>query len=162
MRTATALTGLLLLACGAFALALGLGVLGQSAAKRPLPAPGDHWWAWPAATALTLVGLLWLALEARAVFRRYRPALDGPTRMVTRAAAGDLITDARRLPGVRDLKLRLTGTAARPRLLLDVTCAPGAPLADIYTTLARGPVPRYRTTTDLQALTVVIRFQLSS
>lgn len=168
MRVGIALTGTALAAAGGAGLCLGL--VGGDLAARPLLDPavsryadGTAWF-WPvaaaAAVAVAACGLLWLAAHGRAMMRRRRAALDGPTRMRARAAERDLLRDALRLPGVRDARLRLTGTAVRPRLLLNLTCTGDAVLGEVYGELGAGAAERYRAATGMPDLVVVIRFRM--
>jgi hypothetical protein len=121
-------------------------------------------WFWPAVAGVgevvTLAGLVWVTRQGRDGVRRWRPALDGPTRMLARAAGGDLLRDIRMLPGVEDAKIRLTGTAIKPRLLMTVVCDEDAPLGEVYRGLELGPTTRYRMAMGMDDLTVVVRFQL--
>ncbi|MBO2448024.1 hypothetical protein J4573_13050 [Actinomadura barringtoniae] len=170
MRAGIAVTGLVLLGAGVAALCVGLGLFGPGPAARPVldPAAGRYadttGWFWPvvagAGEAVMLAGLVWVTRQSRDGVRRLRPALDGPTRMLARAAGGDLLRDARVLPGVEDVKLRLTGTKARPRLVMTVLCDEDAPLGEVYRGLELGPTARYRAAMGMDDLTVVVRFRL--
>ncbi|MFC7729879.1 hypothetical protein [Actinomadura keratinilytica] len=96
MRVATALTGTVLLMCGALALCAGLGAFGAAWQLRPVLDPAvvryaaRNAWFWPvlasAAEFLALVGLAWLIREGRAALRRWRPALRGHVRAQVRWA----------------------------------------------------------------------------
>jgi len=170
MRVATALTGTVLLMCGALALCAGLGAFGAAWQLRPVLDPAvvryaaRNAWFWPvlasAAEFLALVGLAWLIREGRAALRRWRPALRGHVRAQVRWAGEELLRDAERVPGVAEVRMRLTGSAARPRLLMTVTCAEDASPAAIYAALVAGPVARYRAATAMGGLEAVIDFRL--
>jgi hypothetical protein len=170
MRAGMAVTGLVLLGAGVLALCVGLGAFGHGVASRPVldPAAGRYaegtGWFWPVVAGIgevvTLAGLVWVTRQSRDGMRRWRPALDGPTRMLARAAGGDLLRDARMLPGVEDVKVRLTGTAHKPRLLMTVACDEDVPLGEVYRGLELGPAARYRMAMGMDDLTVVVRFRL--
>jgi hypothetical protein len=171
MRIAIGITGAVLLLCGAAALAVGTGLAGALGvpADGPVLDPafgrfaGDHDWFLPAAAAaaetVALCGQLWLVLQCRSLVHRRWPDVDARTRDLARSAADDLNRDVRELSGVQDSRARLTGTAARPRLRLRVTCAGDVPLRDLYGELGGEPVERYRRTTGMPDLPVVIRFR---
>ncbi|WP_433463793.1 hypothetical protein [Spirillospora sp. CA-128828] len=171
MRIAIAATGTVLLLAGGAALALGLGVFDAfgDPSARPLLDPavarfaGDNGWFLPvaagAAELLALAGQLWLVVQGRAVVHQWWPDLDPETRVRARAAADDLTRDVRGLPGVQDTRVRLTGTADRPRLRLNVSCAGDTLVSEVYGELGAGPVERYRRAVGMPDLPVVIRFR---
>jgi hypothetical protein len=170
VRIPIAATGTALLLAGASVLALGLGAFDAlgPVSSSPLLAPtggrfvGDHDWFLPvaagAAEVLALAGQLWLVVQARDVVHQWWPDLDPETRVRTRAAADDLNRDARGLPGVREVRTRLTGTADRPRLRLDVACEGDTLVSEVYGELGAGPVERYRSAVGMPDLPVVVRF----
>ncbi|NKZ06644.1 hypothetical protein [Actinomadura latina] len=171
MRIAIAVTGAVLLLAGTSAAALGLGAFDAFGAlsSRPLLDPalvrfadGAGWFlpsAAGAAELLALAGQLWLVLQCRTLVHRWWPDLDAETRARARAAGGDLDRDVRALPGVEDVRVRLTGTADRPRLLLNVSCAGDTLVGEVYGELGAGPVERYRRAVGMPDLPVVIRFR---
>ncbi|GAA1851185.1 hypothetical protein [Actinomadura bangladeshensis] len=171
MRIAIAMTGAVLLLAGASAAALGLGVFDAFGALsgRPLLDPaavrfaGGTGWFLPAAAGaaelLALAGQLWLVLQGRALVHQWWPDLDAETRVRARTAAAALDRDVRALPGVEDVRIRLTGTADKPRLLLNVSCAGDTLVGEVYGELGAGPVERYRHAIGMPDLPVVIRFR---
>ena len=171
MRIAIAVTGAVLLLAGASAAAAGLGAFDALGAVSGRPvldpalagfADGTGWFlpsAAGAAELLALAGQLWLVLQGRALVHQRWPDLDADTRVRARAAGGDLDRDVRSLPGVQDVRVRLTGTADRPRLLLHVTCAGDTVVGEVYGELGAGPVERYRHAVGMPDLPVVIRFR---
>lgn len=171
MRIVAGLTGLLLLTGGALALCAGLGVFGADAAGTAVLAPAadryiaDHDWFWPAAGSAAeiaaLAGAIGFCTAVREGVRRRRPAVDGPTRMGARAASHDLVKDVSRLPGVRDVRARLTGTASRPRLVVTVHCASDARPGDVHAGLGADAVTRFRDALGMQALMVAVRYRLA-
>ncbi|MEU5877658.1 hypothetical protein [Spirillospora sp. NPDC047279] len=169
MRVGITITGLVLLAAGAATLSLGLGAFGAERAGAPLldaamTRHGGADWFWPVVAAVaeivTLAGAVWTARLLRNAAGRRRAAVDGPTRMLARAAGRDLVRAAKPLPGVRDVRTRLTGSTDRPRLLLDVDCDGATPLGEIHAALGTGPADRYRAAMGMPELIVVIRFRL--
>jgi hypothetical protein len=171
MRVATVAMGAVALATGGAALLVGAGAFGPDAAARPLLDPAlvryaeGHGWFWPvagaAAEVVAMAGLVWFAVQARASLRRWRPALDGPTRNLAGVACGELLRATRLVPGVRDARVRFTGSRSRPRLVMDVLCAPDASPAGIRAELTEGPIERYRAAMAMRDHIVVIRFQLA-
>ncbi|TDD64740.1 hypothetical protein [Actinomadura rubrisoli] len=174
MRVAIAVTGTVLLTCGAGALVLGLGGfdgLGDLAARPPLDpalvrfADGNPWLLPAAASVaalLSLAGQLWLVVQGRALVHQWRPDVDPHTREAARDAAGALVRDAGALPSVREVRVRLTGTLTRPRLLLNVVCDRDAVLGEVYGELGAGPVERYRRTVGMPDLPAIVRFRMTS
>ncbi|MQY06713.1 hypothetical protein [Actinomadura macrotermitis] len=166
MRTVIVPAGAFLLAAGAGTLLLGLG----PTADVPLLAPAvarfaaAHQLFWPVVAAVLETALVAAAMtlpaQWRAVRYRRRSGLDGPARERARAAAGDLRREALELEDVRDVRVGLTGPAARPRLLLTVTCPPDAPLAEVCAALGAGPVHRYRAAAGLDGLVADVRFDV--
>ncbi|MFI0404661.1 hypothetical protein [Actinomadura sp. 3N508] len=174
MRIAIAATGAALLLCGGAALAAGLGAFDALLALsgRPLLDPalprfaaGNGWFlpvAAGVAEIVALAGQLWLVFQCRALVHRRWPDLDAQTRALARTAAGDLARDARGLPGVQDARVRLTGTATRPRLRMRVSFAGDALVGEVYGELGAGPVERYRQAVGMPDLPVVVRFRAAS
>ncbi|MFA1540072.1 hypothetical protein SM611_14135 [Actinomadura sp. DLS-62] len=171
MRIAIAVTGTVLLLAGVSAAAAGLGAFDAFGAVsgRPLLDPAlvrfaaDTGWFLPsaagAAELLALAGQLWLVLQVRTLVHKRWPDLDAETRVRARHAGEDLGRDVRSLPGVEDVRLRLTGTADRPRLLLDVSCTGDTLVGEVYGELGAGPVERYRRAVGMPGLPVVVRFR---
>ncbi|MWA03958.1 hypothetical protein F8568_026950 [Actinomadura sp. LD22] len=167
MRIPIAATGALLLLCGASALALSAsGLAGHPPLDPALVrfAAGAPWFL-PAAAGvaeiLALAGQLWLVLQGRTVVHLRWPDLDPQTRAHARAAADVLVKTAKELPDVQDVRLRLTGTANRPRLVMHVTCAGDALLSEVYGELGAGPVERYRRALGMPDLKAIVRFHLA-
>ncbi|MEV5824011.1 hypothetical protein AB0L25_00355 [Spirillospora sp. NPDC052242] len=169
MRIAITATGIALAGCGAAALALGRGAFGLADAPPFHPAlvafATESLWFLPVLTGLAeaaaLSGQLWLIMQIRSAVQQWRPDLDARTRDRAREAAGDLDRDARSLPGVTDVRIRLTGGVHRPRLRMTVVCAGDAVLGEVYGELGAGPVERYRRAVGMPDLPAVIRFRLT-
>ena len=170
MRIAIMTTGAALLACGAVALGLGSGASDLAHAPPFHPAlvefATDSLWFLPVLTgvaeAVALAGQLWLITQLRSAVQRWRPDLDARTRERARAAAEVLDRDARGLPGVQDVRIRLTGSVQRPRLRMTVVCAADTLLGEVYGELGAGPVERYRREVGMPDLPAVIRFRLTA
>ncbi|XVQ10156.1 hypothetical protein ACQP1W_47860 [Spirillospora sp. CA-255316] len=170
MRAAVALMGSVLLAAGLGMLLAGYGLLGASVETAPVLGPAvsrfaaGQAWFWPLAGAATegvaFAGLVWLVVQIQAVLRRWRPSLDAPARHLAGVAAGELLRDTRLIPGVREARIRFTGSPSRPRVRVHVTCHADAAPARIHADLASGPVERYRAAMGMDDLVAVIRFQL--
>ncbi|GAA2434664.1 hypothetical protein GCM10010191_56490 [Actinomadura vinacea] len=170
MRVGTAVIGTVLLAAGLGALLAGCGVLGAGFAADPVLRPamsrfaaGQQWF-WPVAGAVcegvAFGGLVWAGVQVQALVRLRRPALDFQTRNLADVAVGELLRDVRLIQGVREARIRFTGSASRPRVRVHVTCDEGAVPARIHADLANGPVQRYRTAMEMEHLIVVLRFHM--
>ncbi|MGI5322947.1 hypothetical protein [Actinomadura nitritigenes] len=167
MRIPIAATGALLLLCGASALALGVSGLGGHPPLDPALvrfASGSPWFlavAAGVAEILALAGQLWLVVQGRTVVHLRWPDLDPQTRAHARAAADVLVKTTKELPDVQDVRVRLTGTVNRPRLVMHVTCAGDALLSEVYGELGAGPVERYRRALGMPDLKAIVRFRLA-
>lgn len=171
MRIAIAMTGAVLLLAGASAAALGLGAFDAFGALsgRPLLDPatvrfaaGSGWFlpvAAGIAELLALAGQLWLVMQSRTLLHQWWPDLDAETRVRARTATDALDRDVRALPGVKDVRIRLTGTADKPRLLLNVSCAGDTLVGEVYGELGAGPVERYRDAIGMPDLPMIVRFR---
>ncbi|MFC4053367.1 hypothetical protein ACFOY4_27090 [Actinomadura syzygii] len=174
MRIPLAVTGAVLLLCGSAALAAGLGAfdaLGALSGRPPLDPSlvryaRDEGWFLPVAAgtaeAAALAGQLWLVLQGRALIQRRRPDVDPRVRALAHVASGELAVAAREMPGVQDARVRLTGSAHRPRLRMRVDCARDALVGEVYGELGAGPVERYRRAVGMPDLPVVIRFRTAA
>ncbi|WP_158879419.1 alkaline shock response membrane anchor protein AmaP [Amycolatopsis anabasis] len=170
-RSLLALTGIVLLAGGGFALATHFGalrVLDPAASLLPggmLPA-----WAYYAAAAVAvLLGLLCLRWLAAQAFRRPKsgtwrlerePAL-GSTRLDAAIAVKPLVGEVEDYPGVHAVTATLAGERDRPELHLVVGAERGAALGELRGRIAGEAVPRLRRALDLDALPAVVEFRLT-
>ena len=171
MRIPIAVTGAVLLLCGGAALAAGLGAFdafGALSARPPLdPAlvrfAQERGWFLPTAAAVAeltaLAGQLWLVVQWRSLVHRRWPDVDARTRDLARLASGELLQEVRELPGVRDVRARLTGTANRPRLRMRIDCAADTPVGELCEELGTGAVERYRHAIGMPTLPAVVRFR---
>ncbi|MDX6743662.1 hypothetical protein [Actinocorallia sp. A-T 12471] len=123
-----------------------------------------HAWFWPLVTALLTVtagaSLYWLCAEGRTAALRRFPLMRGARRVRTRAALADLTSELRELPGVQEVELRLTGSRARSRLVLHVSCEESADLGLLLTLIREAPLTRFREAVGLAGLHSVVRFRL--
>lgn len=119
-------------------------------------------WFWPFALtiAVAVLGLVWLCARSRvAALRRFMP-VGGSARMMAKAATLGLAEEIVSLPGVQDVRIRLTGSSGRPRLVLSVLCEESADLGLLLRCIGEEPLVRFRTMTDMPELHVVLRFRL--
>jgi hypothetical protein len=157
-RLGLALTGGVLLCAGIFALALGYG--GKPAYRL---ATGAEWF-WPSVTgagaALVGAGLIGLIAQLRSTLARRLVLGRVAPRMAVRVSTTNLVDEVSRLTGVQDVRVRLTGTRLRPRLVLTVTCDPYTNLSLLHEEIADGAVPRSRVALGRSELRTVICFRV--
>ncbi|MCD0451408.1 hypothetical protein LO762_19705 [Actinocorallia sp. API 0066] len=163
-RPGLLLTGFALCAAGGFVLHLRAG------RDEGVPVLDDdltafataHAWFWPLITAVLAVGagagLYWLTSEGRAAALRRLPLMRGKVR--TRAALAELTCALEDLPGVKEVQLRLSGSRARSRLVLHVSCEESADLGLLLGLIREAPLTRFREAVGLAGLHSVIRFRL--
>ncbi|GAB3672629.1 hypothetical protein GCM10027589_42220 [Actinocorallia lasiicapitis] len=161
---ALALAGLTLITAGGLVVWLGF-IAGDAPVLDEDPALAKAAWLRPTVLALlaavALAGLFWLLAQGRgAALRRFVLMRGGPKRMATKAATADLAEEIVRLPGVRDVRIRLTGSRGRPRLVLQVLCDESADLGLLHAHIGEQSVARFRTLTSLDELHAVLRFRL--
>lgn len=170
-RLGLALTGSILLCVGVAALAGGLGAFGSgvriqsvldgSAVRPTVAAP----WFWPVVAgvggALAIAGVIGLIAQLRTtVSRRVALGRVAP-RMAVRVSTTNLVEEIGRLPGVHRVRVRLTGTRLRPRLVLTVTCDPYTDLSLLHEEIADGAIPRSRVALGRSELRTVICFRIA-
>jgi hypothetical protein len=170
MRYGLTLTGLGLTVCGAAALGLGLGAFDPALAARGVLDPAvsrfadRSSWFWPAVAgagvSVALVGLLWLLARGRAAVLRRVTLTRRAARARVRAAGAGLVEDLRAVPGVRDARFRLSGSAAWSRLLISVTCDEDADLALVRGHLGQDCLMRVRAELEMYEVPAVVRFRL--
>jgi hypothetical protein len=169
MRFGITLTGLTLATCGAAALCLGLGAIGRRPPDRPVLDStvsgfvAGHPWFWPAVAgagvSLTLIGLLWLIAQGRAAVSHRFALVGRETRTRVRTAIPVLTEDVTALPGVREMRARLTGSTARPRFVVSVVCDEDADLAPLRVHIEES-LSRLRVALEMHGLPMTIRFRL--
>nr|WP_062334603.1 alkaline shock response membrane anchor protein AmaP [Herbidospora sakaeratensis] len=171
-RTGLVVLGLILLAAGAAALALGLGVFGSNAARTPLlPSAvstfaGSTSWFWPAVAAggfvLGAIGLGWLLAQFR-LDRLDRMRLEsgpsGVTEIGARQAGETLADQVSAYEGVRRARASVRGKPDAPALDLRVTSQDPAHPDALITRLHDEALPDLRTALGLEHLPVLIRLR---
>lgn len=170
-RVWLALTGLTLLGGGGAGLAPGCGAFGRRWANRPIWTAGmsrwvaAHGWFWPAAAAVAGAvaamgagGLIVLGRRRRLRRLAVGDARSGATRMAARVAVRTVIADVTAYDGVHEVRARLAGRAAGPRMLLRVTCSADADLAALGRRIRDDALIRLRATLAREDLTGVVIF----
>ncbi|UQS24935.1 hypothetical protein L1857_20015 [Amycolatopsis thermalba] len=172
-RALLALTGLVLLAAGGFALATSLGWLRLLGRDQPL-VPGDDrpatWVLYVTVVVAVVLGLLFLRWLAAQVMRRPKTQTwrleDDPARGVTKLAADAAVapfeSEIAAYPQVRSADATLSGTPDRPTLLVTVTAEPGTDLTALREHIVTDGVARLRQALDLTELPTVIEFRIAA
>ncbi|GAA3753245.1 hypothetical protein HDA32_004491 [Spinactinospora alkalitolerans] len=174
-RWGLAVLGLPFLACGAAALATGLGVFGAGLARATLlsdAAAGQlqrPWVPYVAAAVAVLVALLalrWLIVQGRtdAVARlRMEPdPASGTTELSAGAARGVFEDEVGDYPGVRRARARMTESSVRPHLRLDLTLNDDADAAAVWRRVRSEALENLRTALELERLPAVIRMSMTA
>lgn len=174
-RLGLALTGGVLLAAGAAALAIGLGLFGGTATTSPLvstPVIETLTAAWlPYAAAVGGVVLVvlagrWLLVQGRSnsvsrVEVGSNPA-EGASRVqgsvVCRAVADDIET----YPGVRRARVNLTGRADEPRLRVNLVIEEDAEAAGLWQRCRTHALARARATLEFERLSTIVRMSVAT
>jgi hypothetical protein len=170
-RLGLALTGTILLCAGGAALAGGRGAFGadprflsmiNGSSPRPVV---DAPWFWPTVAGvgggLALAGLIGVTVQLRTTLSRWVTLGRIAPRMAVRVAKTNLVDEIGRLPGVQEVRARLTGTRLRPRLVVTVTCDPHTDLGLLHEEIADGVAPRSRVALGRSELHTVICFRVA-
>jgi hypothetical protein len=165
-RIGLALTGGVLLCAGVAALVGGLGVFGtgriDGSAYRL--ATGGEWF-WPSmagiGAALVIAGLIGMIVQLRTTLARLVALGRIAPRIAVRVSTTNLIDEISGLPGVQEVRVRLTGTRLRPRLVVTVTCDPHTELSLLHEEIADGAIPRSRVALGRSELRGVICFRIA-
>ncbi|WP_433334041.1 alkaline shock response membrane anchor protein AmaP [Spirillospora sp. CA-294931] len=173
-RFGLTVTGLLLLAAGGAALALGLGAWGDRRRSEPVLADrtrdfaADNSWFWPAVAAAAVVvalfGLTWLLAQGRS--ERIRGLSlesddrEGATNLSGKALAEALEAEIEDFPGVRRAKARLLGTSQRPRLKINVSYGHSADLSALRRHIADNAMAHVRTALERDSVPTAVRLRL--
>jgi hypothetical protein len=170
-RTLLALTGLVLVAGGGFAVATHFGwlrVLDPGTELIPAPGSPPTWAFYAAAAVAVIVGLLalrWLAAQA---VRRPKTSVwrfgddDGSTRLDAGTAIRPLTEEIGAYQGVHAATATLGGPQDDPALYLAITAEPGADLGEIRRRVDEHALARLRESLDLETLPTTIEFQFTA
>jgi hypothetical protein len=172
-RAMLALSGVLLLAAGAFALANYFGFLRVRNPGAPL-VPGTErpptWVFYVVAAGAVLLGLLalrWLVAQATrrpktSTWELHQRPDQGTTRLDADIATRPLIDEIEAIPGVDWASGSLSGHRQDAVLYLVVGAERGADLAEIRQRIERDAVPRLRQALDLDTLPSEVEFRLTN
>ncbi|MRH93067.1 alkaline shock response membrane anchor protein AmaP [Nocardia sp. SYP-A9097] len=164
-RALLALTGLLLLVAGGYAVAANRGRLGWvDAADALTPGTGapPRWVLLLIAVGAVMVGLLCLRWLLTQVFRLPRAvewelatgSSAGATLLDSSVAAAAVSADIESYSDVRSVSAVLTGPARAPDLHLIVTAEPGADITALRRRILGEAVPRLRTALEVGVMPV--------
>jgi hypothetical protein len=177
-RVGLALTGIVVLAAGAYVLARGLGgssgLFGRAASQVITPGT-RHFvaahaaWFWSVTaivcTILALLALRWLLVQARTqpigTFSLERDKRRGTTRLPADAVTDALEDDLQASPYIQRASATLTGAPDNPRQALTATLQTGADPTDAIQRIGQA-LSRLRTVLDNQTLTATVRLRTSS
>ncbi|MGH3519158.1 MAG: alkaline shock response membrane anchor protein AmaP [Haloechinothrix sp.] len=172
-RILLAVSGLLLVAVGALALAAYLGripVIDPASPLVPAARQPPVWVFAIVAVVAVIIGLLCLRWLVAQVLRRPRSQTwrvesdpqHGQTHLPASVAVAPLIADVAGYAGVRSARATLAGSQDNPILSLTITAEADADLNDVRGWLGSHAVPRLRQALDLDTLPTVVEFRFSS
>jgi hypothetical protein len=122
--------------------------------------PGEWFGPLALTIAVVVLGLVWLCARSRsAALRRFLP-VSRSIRRRAKTATLELAEEIVSLPGVQDVRIRLTGSSARPRLVLLVLCEESADLGLLLRHIGEESLVRFRAVTGMPELHTVLRFRL--
>jgi hypothetical protein len=171
-RALIALTGILLMVVGGYAVAARLGRLpwvDPHAALVPGTAAPPSWVLCAAiagALVLGLAALRWLSVQAARLPRKrqwYMGSRDssGHTMLDSGTAAAPVVADVEGYDGVRGAVARLSGPGRAPELHLVVTAEPEADLAELRRRILGHAVPRLRAALEVEVVPVSLELRLA-
>ncbi|PSK92264.1 hypothetical protein CLV63_11821 [Murinocardiopsis flavida] len=174
-RIVLALVGLVLIAAGAAALAVGAGVFGAGPARAELfGGPVAAWLGRPwapyalaaAAIIVALLALRWLtALGGTDTVGRLRmetEAAPGTIEMPAAVARGALEEQVGRYPGVRRVRANLAESRHDPSVRLDLTLNADADVADVWRRCRGEAIEQLRGSLEVDRLPAVIRMSMTA
>lgn len=176
-RSLLTITGLALLATGAFGLLFGLGrltdVLPGLDPTAPLIPPGTQtpdWVPYAAIAAGTIIALLsfrWLLAQVRRrsttnTWHLHTDPARGITRLPVAAAADGLAADVETYPGVHRASASLTGTRHEPALHLQVTTEEGTSIAALRDRIANHALPRLRQALEIETISADLLLRIDA
>lgn len=172
-RAMLALSGVLLLAVGAFTLATHSGYLRVLDPGAPL-VPGTQrppvWVFYVVTAGAVLLGLLalrWLVAQATrrpktSIWELHQRPGQGTTRLDADVATRPLLDEIEAIPGVDRAHGSLSGHRQDAVLYLVVGVERGADLGEIRQRIGRDAVPRLRQALDLDTLPSEVEFRLTA
>ncbi|GAA3763596.1 alkaline shock response membrane anchor protein AmaP [Salinactinospora qingdaonensis] len=174
-RWGLALVGLVLVASGLAALAVGLGLLGRARASAPLlggavtDTLGQAWVPYAAvvlAVVVALLALWWMVRQGRDdTVRRLRvepePAA-GITEMRSSTACDAFEDEVADYPGVRRARARMTESRSQPQVRLDLVLDADADASAIWREVRSQPLENLRCALELDRLPAVIRMSMAA
>ncbi|MDI2028869.1 alkaline shock response membrane anchor protein AmaP [Saccharopolyspora sp. TS4A08] len=163
-----------LLAAGASALVVGLGLLGRFRAERPVLDPVLQDWVGanrvPALAAGVALGVLLVVLGGWWVLRSLRPERrpdvlladeSGGSAIVTAVALANAVRDdAEQVTGVSSARVRMAGTENRPHLRLALSLQEGADVRGVWAELDEKVLARARRALEAERLPAAVHFRL--
>jgi hypothetical protein len=170
-RTLLALTGLLLLAGGGFAVATHfrwLRVLDPSTQLIPAPDTPPTWVFYVVAVVAVVVGLLAVRWLAAQVLRRPKTSVwqfagtGGATRIDAGTATGPLTEEIGTYQGVHAAAATLAGSQDDPALYLTITAERDADLGELRQRVDEHALTRLREALDLNSLPAVFEFRFTA
>ncbi|OLR91835.1 Asp23/Gls24 family envelope stress response protein [Actinokineospora bangkokensis] len=172
-RGLLAVTGLVLAAAGAFALATHfrvLRVLDPGTTLVPGTQPPPTWVLYAVAAGAVVLGLLalrWLVAQLARAPKTHTWHLEadpgtGRTELPAKTAVEPLLAEVGAYPGVHAAHGTLTGTRANPAVVLRVTVEQDGDPADIRHRIETEGLPRLRQALDLDELPAGIEFRFST
>ncbi|WP_280235171.1 alkaline shock response membrane anchor protein AmaP [Nocardia cyriacigeorgica] len=171
-RTLIGLTGVILLAAGAYALAAHFGQLGwvdRESALVPGTAAPPTWVFWAVIAGAVVLGLLCLRWLLAQIFRMpksqsWRFEADptaGKTVMASSTAAAPVAADIAAFDDVRSASAWLTGTRWAPELHLTVTVQPHADVGSLRGRILDEAVPRLRQALEVETIPVTLELSFA-
>ncbi|MFE0020589.1 alkaline shock response membrane anchor protein AmaP [Amycolatopsis sp. NPDC059021] len=172
-RTVLALTGLVLLAGGGFAVATYFGwlrVLDPASPLVPGTAAPPVWVFWVTVAVAVVVGLLclrWLAAQAfrtpKSVgWRLEESPEDGTTTMDSSAANAPVATDIEGYEGVKSASAWVSGSRDEPELYLLVTAEQDVDITALRHRIASHAVARLRQALEVETLPVRLELRFTT
>ena len=171
-RVLLSLTGLVLVAAGAFAVLTNLGVLsfvdrsGSRVAGTGRPAT----WVWyvvaAAGVVVALLALRWLLSQVTPAVRsqtwQVSDEPDGRTELSSDDAAAPFVADVSAFPGVHSARAALSGPLSAPRLAVMVGIEQDASVDDVRSHIGEYALPRLRQALDLDELPAAVEFRFTA
>ncbi|MCA2222900.1 alkaline shock response membrane anchor protein AmaP [Nonomuraea aurantiaca] len=173
-RWGLALTGIVLLLLGAYALARGLGAFGRARALTPIVnfsvrsffAAWSPWIWWAialVAVIVALLGLRWLFVQGRRDSRdslRLETGPGGVTDLTAKGMASAVAADVETSPAVLSAGADLGCSGARPLVRLRLVADEQAPMSELRDHLSGVAIPHMRSALEADRVPAVARVTL--